>query len=205
MDPSLLFTGAMAVIDLDKLPDSQPLRAQVAVVRAIAEEVQRRHPGEQCVPSLHGQLGEEMERLASLAPPSADEVEQSIDVLLVDDDEASRVAVARVVRSLGYPCRVVSDAEAALDEQAQSPAAIVLSDWSMPGKSGLELSVLLKSSADAPYFILATAFQDNDQKLARGSVDDYLLKPLAVEDLEMRLSAASRLIRAKRTLATRVK
>jgi sigma-B regulation protein RsbU (phosphoserine phosphatase) len=73
----------------------------------------------------------------------------------------------------------------------------------MPGMSGLELCNNLKRSADPPYVILATGFHENGRLLdrLRSGVDDFLRKPIVLEELEVRLLAASRLIRARRTIA----
>lgn len=186
---------------INRISSSPPMSAQAAVVRALAEETDRHHPAETCVPELHNQLSEELERLASIAkgPPSEP---APIDVLVVDDDEASRRVALRIVESFGYPCRAVCDGKEALEAYAKQPAAIVLSDWSMPGMSGLELCLALKAYADPPYVILATAFHENGKLLdgVRHGVDDFLRKPLVLEELEVRLLAASRLVRAARAI-----
>jgi DNA-binding response OmpR family regulator len=54
-----------------------------------------------------------------------------------------------------------------------------------------------------PYVILATAFHDNARVLdaVSGGVDDFLRKPLVLDELEVRMLAASRLIRALRMVA----
>ena len=190
---------------INRMSSSPPVAAQAAVVRALAEERDRHHPSEAYVPELHNQLSEELERLAGLAKGPAS-TPDPIDVLVVDDDEASRRAALRIVQSFGYPCRAVCDGLEALEEYARRPAAIVLSDWSMPEMSGLELCLALKAYDDPPYVILATAFHENGKLLdgVRHGVDDFLRKPLVLEELEVRLLAASRLVRAARAIRTLV-
>jgi len=62
-------------------------------------------------------------------------------VLIVDDDESSRTVLATAVQGFGYPVRVAHHGDDALAECERRPAAIVMTDWSMPGMTGLELCV----------------------------------------------------------------
>lgn len=186
---------------------SEAVRAQAAFVRALVDEVDRSHPGDRRVVALHEQLGDELALLArlvqqaTLAQIPADTL--PIDVLAVDDEEESLRAAAAVLRTLGYPCRVARDAEEALREFERKPAAIVLSDWSMPGMNGVDLCALLKKRDPAPYVILASAFHENAVLLdgVRGGADDFVRKPMDLDELEVRLVAATRLIRAVRQVA----
>jgi len=174
---------------------------QAALVRALVDEVDRHHPEDRRVTSLRDQLGDELLRLAHVIEGalSQDEVagrDRTVDVLLVDDEDGALRASAAALRSLGYPCRTAQSGEAALCEFDRRPAAIVLSDWSMGGMSGLELCAALKRREPRPYVSLVTGFHDNARILdgVRGSADDFLHKPLDLDELEARLLSANRLI-----------
>jgi CheY-like chemotaxis protein len=199
---------------LDDALSAYALRAQAAYVRALVDEVERHHPADPRVASLHQQLGEELARLAELIPvessaqPPASETHVpvealQIDVLVVDDEDDGRHATVLAVNALGYACRSARSGEDALRVYAEKPAAIVLSDWSMPGMSGLELCMALKRREPKAYVMLATAFHDKARLLdgERAGTDDFLTKPLDLNELEARLAAASRLVRAVRALA----
>src|ERR671913_859351 len=67
-------------------------------------------------------------------------------ILVVDDDEAVRKSVCRLLRSGGYPARGVADGEAGLQAMRAERPALVLLDVAMPGVSGLE--VLRAARAD---------------------------------------------------------
>jgi CheY-like chemotaxis protein len=190
-------------------PPGGALGAQAAFVRALVDEVESHHPEGRLVVALRDQLSDELTRLAQLIEQNtcASSEAQSantgpIDILVIDDDDATLHASVTVLRSLGYPCRTARSAEEALHEFDRQPAEIILSDWIMPGMSGLELCVALKGHALPPYAILMTALHDNARLLdgVRGGVDDFLRKPIDVDELEARLVAASRLIRALRTI-----
>ena len=124
-----------------------------------------------------------------------------MDVLVVDDDDGMLKAEASIVRDLGYPCRAVASAEEALQEYKRRPAAIVLSDWNMPGLSGLELCAAVKALDPYVYVILVTAHESARLlEGVRGGVDDFLPKPIDVNELSARLRAADRLVRAVRVV-----
>ena len=191
-------------------PDAA-LRAQAAFIRALVDEIDRHHPEDQHVPALHEQLGDELTLLAQLlrrgspAPPEpAAAPPKPIDVMVVDDDDESRRAAVAALRVLGYPCREARNAEEALLDYERAPAAIVLADWCMPGMSGFDLCGALKRRDPQPYVILASAFQENARVLdgGRGGADDFLRKPIDLDELESRLLAASRLIRAVQMVAS---
>lgn len=188
-------------------PESAEVSSQAAFVRALVDEVERSHPADRLVVSLREQLGDELTRLAGMLDPASvrdgADAEEPIDVLVVDDEEDALRAATAVLRALGYPCRVARSGEEALAAYREKPAAIVLSDWCMPGMSGVELCRALRATTPEPYVILASAFQDNARLLegASGGADDFLRKPLQLDELEVRLCAASHLIRALRMVA----
>jgi CheY-like chemotaxis protein len=208
VQPALTLVDALAE-EASRVGASAPnnaLRSQAALVRALVDEVGRHHPSDARVADLHEQLGEELSRLADLAPggPSAGDrasARQAVDVLVVDDDDGMLKAEASIVRDLGYPCRAAAGAEEALQEYKARPAAIVLSDWNMPGLSGLELCAAVKALDPHVYVILVTAHESARLfEGVRGGVDDFLPKPIDVNELSVRLRAAERLVRAVRVV-----
>ncbi len=180
------------------------LRAQAALTRAILDEVGRFHPSDRRVTALHEQLGEELSRLAALAhasTPDEPNPDAPLGVLVVDDEAATLQAMAAIVRQNGYSCRTAESAEDAIRSYTQAPPAIVISDWSMPGMSGLELCRVLKASDPHVYVLLVTAHEDaRSLEGIRKSVDDFLAKPVNMDELAARLAAAQRLIRAVRVV-----
>ena len=195
----------------DPLQPGDPLRAQAAFARALIDEVERLHPEDRDLAPLREQLGEELARLAQLvkggAPAESAAEAGMVDVLVVDDDDDARRAAVWALESLGYSCRSACDAEEGLAEYDRRPAAIVLSDWCMPGMSGLDLCAALKQRAPRPYVILATAFHENARLLdgARGGADDFLRKPIDLDELEACLFAGARLVHAIGALRGRLR
>ncbi|HUH00852.1 MAG TPA: diguanylate cyclase [Kofleriaceae bacterium] len=117
-------------------------------------------------------------------------------VLLVDDDRTMLDSLAQMVESCGYealPAR--SWAEALMLFRKQIPD-IVLLDVMMPTIDGFKLARMIK--AESGHFvpiILITGLGDADSKrrgMAAGA-DDFLSKPVAPLELEVRLNAMLRI------------
>jgi CheY-like chemotaxis protein len=77
-------------------------------------------------------------------------------VLYVDDDDVMRVMIKHVLERLGYEATVCDDGPAALLRVREDPRAfdIVVTDFDMPGQSGLQLAEhLLAIRPDLPIVI----------------------------------------------------
>jgi len=128
-------------------------------------------------------------------------------VLVVDDDPLLRDALKEAVVDLGYVCAVAKDGLEAWDLHRKWHFDVVLSDWLMPGIDGVELCRRVRvDGADAyTYFILVTGLSDREH-LVRGlkeGADEYLTKPVDVDELEARLKSASRVASMNRKLVER--
>jgi CheY-like chemotaxis protein len=188
---------------------SSEIGFQAASVRALVDEVERQHPGDSRIAPLRHQLGEELTRLAQLVdletggePGESAASEEPMEVLVVDDEEDNLRATVAALRMLGYPTRTARDGAEALAMFAERPSPIVLSDWCMPKMNGRDLCAALKRLDHRPYVILATAFHDDARLIdgVTGGVDDFLRKPIDMDELEARLLSGTRLIRALRAV-----
>lgn len=92
------------------------------------------------------------------------------------------------------------DGAEALRVLAKEPVRLIVSDWMMPELDGLGLcrAVRERLNADYVYFILLTGQQadvDNQREAIEAGVDDFLTKPLDVQEIWMRLRVAERILR----------
>lgn len=113
-------------------------------------------------------------------------------VAVVDDDEPIRLALARLLRTIGYEARVFASAEALLAELAHSTPSCVLTDIQMPGMNGLDLARELSRQEPALPVLVMTAYPSlasRELALAAGA-SEYLTKPLNDRRLEAWLSEA---------------
>lgn len=119
-------------------------------------------------------------------------------VLLVEDDPINQSLCQSFLRSIGYDVISVTDGEKAWDAVLNLKIDIVISDWKLPGLSGLELCGRLRArkTAEYPYFIMITALQGRSKmdEAMDGGVDDFLTKPIDLDDLRIRLRVAQRIL-----------
>ncbi|MEM6489659.1 MAG: fused response regulator/phosphatase [Pseudomonadota bacterium] len=125
-------------------------------------------------------------------------------VLVVDDSRIERLLITKHLTTLGYQVSEADNGEAAAAQIAAGGADIVLSDWMMPGMSGLDLCRAARRIGDQGYvyFILMTSRQERDavtQGLDAGA-DDFITKPADRDELVARLAAGRRLLALHRRL-----
>jgi DNA-binding response OmpR family regulator len=106
----------------------------------------------------------------------------------------------QALRTLGYAVVEAVDGEAAWAQITGEPIRIVVSDWMMPSLDGLELCrrIRARTGQDYTYFILVTArdASTRNQHIAMDAgVDDFLSKPIDVQELWMRLHVAERILK----------
>lgn len=126
-------------------------------------------------------------------------------ILVADDEHTSLLIAQMAVRKLGYRCDTVSDGLQAWDAFRSDHPDVVISDWMMPGLTGLQLcrKIRAHTSGDQTYFTIVSGLGATDQIVEgmKAGADDYLPKPLVLEDLRFRLIAAARVTALHRKLA----
>ena len=128
-------------------------------------------------------------------------------VHIVEDDSSTRRLLENLTSLLGYKVESYADGSEAWDAFALNHPQIVISDWKMPGKDGLELCRRLREShADTyTYFILVTAqrrSRANMETALEAGVDDFLKKPIGSEEIWNRLRVAGRILSFNRQVKT---
>jgi sigma-B regulation protein RsbU (phosphoserine phosphatase) len=125
-------------------------------------------------------------------------------ILIVDDSRAQRHLLTKTLGRWGYTTIEAESGEAAIELCFGVDVDFVVSDWMMPGMSGVEFCrEFRKIKQDRPaYFILLTA-QTDRETLAEGldnGADDFLSKPFNVVELKARIRAGQRVLSAQRDI-----
>lgn len=120
-------------------------------------------------------------------------------VHIVEDDKTTRRLLENVTSVLGYDLVSYEDGQQAWDAFQINRPEIVISDWMLPGKDGLELCRGLRTSMKEhyTYFMLVTAQQRSRPNLELAidaGVDDFLKKPISSEEIWNRLRVAERIL-----------
>ena len=117
-------------------------------------------------------------------------------ILVADDDPTSQLVVQAMVERLGHHCILASDGSQAWEAFQLHRPDVVITDWIMPGLSGVELCRKIRENAAGSftYCILVTGLGARTQMLQGmlAGADDYLVKPLHADDLQVGLIAATR-------------
>jgi phosphoserine phosphatase RsbU/P len=119
-------------------------------------------------------------------------------VLVVDDSRAQRRLLGMSLQRGGYEVVEAGSGEEALYLCQSQDFAMVISDWVMPGMSGLDFCRAFRAlpRETYAYFILLTSNSESTQ-VADGldcGADDFLTKPVHSDELHARLRAGERIL-----------
>ena len=114
-------------------------------------------------------------------------------LLIVEDDETTRRAVARSLAGHGYVVHEAYDAAGALRAwEAARPDAIVL-DLGLPDLDGMVVIRRVRRDAATPILVLSARGQEADKVDAlEAGADDYVTKPFGLAELQARIAALIR-------------
>lgn len=123
-------------------------------------------------------------------------------VLVVDDEEQVRHSIAQWLELSGHAVETVADADAALAAIRRSAPKVVLTDFKMPRKSGMELMRELQSFEPDIPVVLLTAHGDVPLAVTamRDGAYDFLQKPYVPEHLSAVVTRAIEQRRLKEEL-----
>src|SRR5580692_10863272 len=126
-------------------------------------------------------------------------------ILVAEDHDATRLILEAAVRSLGHDCVAAKDGEEAWQLYQNVDVDAVISDRMMPGMDGIELCRRIRANGRAAYtyFIFLTGFDEKNEVIhgMEAGADDYLIKPLDVDELKVRLWVAGRVTSIHRKLS----
>ena len=114
-------------------------------------------------------------------------------ILVVDDDDAVRSVISRMLRSYGHTVVEATDGRLGLRMLDEAPVDLVVTDVVMPDLEGLELVRRIRKRENAPRIIAISgggrASAGDYLELARKlGADATLTKPVSLEDLRSRIS-----------------
>jgi len=114
-------------------------------------------------------------------------------VLVVDDEEQIRLALARALTARGFTVEPAADGETALAVVPGLRPDLVVLDLNLPGIDGLAVCRSLREHGDVPILILSVREEEADKVEALNlGADDYLTKPFGIEEFLARVRALLR-------------
>jgi two-component system KDP operon response regulator KdpE len=114
-------------------------------------------------------------------------------ILVVDDEEQILRALRTGLRGAGYEVETAATAESALAEAAMRPPDGVILDLVLPDGTGTEVCRELRKWTTAPIIILSAVGEEREKIAALDAgADDYVTKPVGIDELLARLRASLR-------------
>jgi two-component system, cell cycle sensor histidine kinase and response regulator CckA len=134
------------------------------------------------LPAVSGAIAEPSTPVSAKPGSAAGEV-----VLVVEDEEAVRTMVGRLLQSEGYQVLEAEDGDRALEliERRSAPVDLVVTDVAMPKMNGRELAARLKASWPMLPVLFISGYTD-DEMVRRGFIEPnspFLSKPFTPEVL----------------------
>jgi diguanylate cyclase (GGDEF)-like protein len=109
---------------------------------------------------------------------------RSVQVLVVDDDPAMAGTLVEILTSRGLTAVGVTSAGAAIVRERELHPSVVICDQRLPDMSGLDLCAAIRAIDADVSLILLTGYASLDTAIAAvGQIDQYLTKPVPVEEL----------------------
>lgn len=132
---------------------------------------------------------------AAILPARADDVapcRRELRILLAEDEAINQIVVLDMLEQLGYRADSVASGTAVLEALERTPYDVILMDVQMPGLDGLEITRRIRGGGGGgPHIIALTAHAlsgDRERCLAAG-MNDYLSKPIRINDLDRALTS----------------
>ncbi len=120
--------------------------------------------------------------------------ENPFKILVAEDNTINQMLILKVLNMLGYKPALAQDGKAVLDMMSKEPFELILMDVQMPEMDGFEATGRIRRDFTRQPLIIAVtanAMAEDKQACIVAGMDDYISKPLNVDDLKKLLKKHS--------------
>ena len=112
-------------------------------------------------------------------------------ILIVDDTWENRSVIIELLQPLGFKVLEASNGLEGLEQAAKEKPDLIMADVVMPELDGFEMTKRIRSTPDLKNIVVfafsASVFDSYQQKSRQAGCDDFIMKPLQVEELLLKL------------------
>ena len=111
---------------------------------------------------------------------------RGLKIAIIEDDLLLRDSLVLYFHAKGCVAAGFADAEAAMESFETESPDIVISDYIMPGTDGMELLCRVGELHPAALRVLITGYPSPNltREVKQAGIDDFILKPFSVEEVE---------------------
>ena len=114
-------------------------------------------------------------------------------ILVVDDEKLLVKGITFNLQNEGYEVEAAYDGVTAVDLARRESFDLIILDWMMPGKSGSEACMEIRTFSDVPVIMLTAKSEDSDKIMGFAcGADDYVTKPFNPLELVARVKSQLR-------------
>jgi DNA-binding response OmpR family regulator len=129
-------------------------------------------------------------------------------ILVAEDSPTAAAYLRKKLEEAGHQVVMTKDGREAWEALQARHESLVITDWMMPGMSGLDLCRAIRGRTDWPYtYVILMTVKDLRKDCLDGllaGADDFLVKPADSIELAAALGAAERVLGAMTALRDRI-
>jgi len=137
------------------------------------------------------------------------EANKLMNILIAEDDAATRKMVAECMKKKGFNVFEASNGIEAFTSMIDQQINIAVLDWMLPGMTGIEVCRKIRKKMETSYvFIIMLTAKTEKNELLEGfaaGVDEYITKPVNFQELIARIKVGKRIVELEQKLKEKQK
>ncbi len=133
---------------------------------------------------------------AAAAPGEAAPPRPALRILVAEDNDVNQILISALLARMGHVVHLVANGALAVEAVRRGDYDLVLMDLQMPGMDGMEATQAIRAlgapHASLPIIAMtANAFDEDRQACLAAGMDDYVAKPIDVDELARAIARCS--------------
>lgn len=105
-------------------------------------------------------------------------------ILVVDDEPKVLDVIRPFLKQEGFTVSTATDGNMAMEMVNERQPDLILLDWMLPGKSGIDVCRQLRATSNTPIIMVTARTEEADRVLGLEiGADDYIVKPFSLREL----------------------